>query len=159
MFQDRVTGGIRTDKFLMRLAEMGLQGVDRFEPDRDPTGIDIRCLTRWTRQRFDQRRCIWAELDRVAVRLWTLTRQVRIPDHKRTTQQHVTHITTPSVTSSSTIPTNREQRESIAPVGDLPSADLTVPSSTTRRICRRSQYHSNPCGSEPDHQRIVLPAG
>jgi len=86
-----VAGGDAAGRLLVGLAEVGLERVDRLQPDRDAPGVDVGPRPRRPGQRLDQRRVVGPELDRVAVGLGALPGQVRVPDHERAAQQHVAH--------------------------------------------------------------------
>ena len=52
--EQRVPGGGGAGEFLVVVVEVGFQRVDRFQPDRDPAGVDLRRPPRTPRQGVHQ---------------------------------------------------------------------------------------------------------
>jgi hypothetical protein len=50
-----VPGGVRAGQLLVGLLEVGLQGIDGFQPRQDAAGIDVGWDSRPARERLDQR--------------------------------------------------------------------------------------------------------
>ncbi|HEY5116548.1 MAG TPA: hypothetical protein VIJ00_13580 [Nakamurella sp.] len=72
--EQRLAGGVGAGEFLVVVVEVGFQRVDRFQPDRDPAGVDLRRPTRTPREGVHQGGGVRCELHRVPVGLRSLPR-------------------------------------------------------------------------------------
>src|SRR5215216_3247607 len=89
--QQRIAGCIGSGQFLVGFLEVGLEGVDGFQADRDAAGVDVGWAAGAAWEGLDQGWGVGEELDGVAVGLGTLAGQVRVADDKASTQQGVWH--------------------------------------------------------------------
>jgi len=91
MGEQRVPGCGGAGEFLVVVVEVRFQRVDRFQPDRDPAGVDLRRPPGAPGQGVHLGGGVRLELHRVPVGLGALPWQVRVSDGERPAQHRVSH--------------------------------------------------------------------